>query len=187
MVGPLLRALGSRSQPPPAAGRAPRLHSASCGLAPRQPRRPESPSRRAGQTMELGAGPAGAPRPRREWAPRLAVAAAELTAGRESSPTCWGSPPAPTWTCRFCFSPASSRRQSGPFRTTRRQPPAPEHRARERVGGWVGLGKLSCTNQVHIFFLREALSPPSLELLPALFTPHAPHPFSSHCPTPPNK
>lgn len=73
-VGRLLRELRSRRRSPPAAGRAPCLHSASGGLARRQPRRPESPSRGAGQTMELGAGPAGASRPRR----KPTVAGAEL-------------------------------------------------------------------------------------------------------------
>lgn len=88
VAGPLPVALGSRRQPPPAAHRATRPHCASCcGLAPRQPRRPESPSRGAGRTMELGAGPADAPRPSREPAEQPALAAAELTRGPESSPT----------------------------------------------------------------------------------------------------
>lgn len=82
VVGPLLWALRSGRQPPPAAGRAPRLHSVIRGFARRQPPRPESPSRRAGQTMELGAGPAGAARSRRERTDRLAATGVE--AGRRS-------------------------------------------------------------------------------------------------------
>lgn len=72
----------------------------------------------------------------------------------------------------------------------RSSPPAsaPEPRARGAAGGRrVGLGKRCCTNQVQLLSFRETLSPPSLERLSALFTPHSPHPFSSRYPTPPNK
>lgn len=79
-VGPLVWAPGSRRQPLAATRRAPRLHGAGGGLAPRQARRAESASRGAGRTMEPGAGPAGAPRPRRARANRPAVAAAEPAA-----------------------------------------------------------------------------------------------------------
>lgn len=82
VIEPLLWALGWGTKPPPAASRAPRLHSVICGFASRQPPRPESPSRRVGQTMELWAGPAGTARPHRERADRLAVNGAET--GRRS-------------------------------------------------------------------------------------------------------
>lgn len=92
-VGPLALALGSRRQPPRAAGHAPRPHSARGWLAPRQPGRRESPSRGAGRTMELGAGPAG----------RRAGAAASGAGqrGLGSSPLGRRSHPAPIATCRL--------------------------------------------------------------------------------------
>lgn len=61
VVEPLPWVLRSGRQSPPAAPRAPRLHAAAiCGLSHSHPPRPESPSRGAGRSMELGAGPAGA-------------------------------------------------------------------------------------------------------------------------------
>lgn len=86
VVAPLFWALRSGTQPPPAAGRAPRLHSAICGFARRQPPRPESPSRRAGRTMEIGAGPVGAARPRRGRTDRRAAAAPRLPEVRRTHP-----------------------------------------------------------------------------------------------------
>lgn len=78
VVEPLLWVLRSGRKSPPAARCAPRLHAAAiCGLSHSHPPRPESPSRGAGRTMELRAGPAGAARPRRRPSARLAVPGAE--------------------------------------------------------------------------------------------------------------
>lgn len=78
VVEPLLWVLRSGRQSPPAARRAPRLHAAAiCGLSHSHPPHPESPSRGAGRTMELGAGPTGTARPRRRPSARLAVSGAE--------------------------------------------------------------------------------------------------------------
>lgn len=83
--------------------------------------------------------------------------------------------------------PQAAAAETAPSAPLARQPPAGAPSWGRWVGGWVGLGKLCCTNQVHLFFFDEALSPPSLELLPTLLTPRSPHPFSSRRPTPPSK
>lgn len=72
---------------PPAARRAARPHSASGGRAPRRPRRPEAASRGAGRTVERGAGPAGAPRPRRQRLPRRPPEAGGLIRPQASPPS----------------------------------------------------------------------------------------------------
>lgn len=134
VVEPLLWVLRSGKQSPPAARRAPRLHAAAiCGLSHSHPPRPESPSRGAGRTMELGAGPAGAARPCCRPSAWLAVSGAEadLSMGRltqfkvkalglDLDPQIWFSP---------------NPRPKHPLLELFLQHRLPEHTA--TVGGWV--------------------------------------------------
>jgi hypothetical protein len=191
VVGPPLWALRSRRQPPPAASRAPRLHCVICGFAHRHPPRPESPSRRAGQTMELGAGPAGAARP--FLGTRRSAGVCGTQAGRRSGELTHLKVKSPSlnFDLQILSSPRpppeSSPCWSCPFSTTSHQPRATtlKHTALE---GWVGGSCLMPTRFIpFFFFFRKALSLPSLELLAALFTHSSPHPFSPQCSTLSNK
>lgn len=131
VVGPLPRVQGSQRQRPPAARRAARPHSASGGRAPRRPRRREAASRGAGRTMERGAGPAGAPRPRRQRPPRRPPEAGGLIHPPAS-------PPGPTRSAGL-LPPPRRPPPEPPLRAARRRPlrPSPELAERRVGGGWV--------------------------------------------------
>lgn len=186
VVEPLPWVPRSGRKSPPAARGAPRLHAAEiCGLSQSHPPRPESPSRGAGRTMELGAGPAGAARPRRRPSARLAVALERRLTPEDGArrwgaegltrlkvkvpsldvdPQIWSSPPRP---------PATPARKQ-PLLELFLQHRSPEHRATEWVGG---SGEIE-DEQLHprplwsfgLHSLGTCLHVPSL-----------------HCPTPPNK